>query len=67
MAFGPELRAARERAGLSREGLRRRILKSFEDSPTVSGIRDLENGIASEPTGRNREKYLNALPKLRIS
>lgn len=56
-AYGEWVRASREALGLSREQLRRRMLLHFETAPTLSGIRDLENGIAKKPSARNRVKY----------
>lgn len=60
-AYGDWVRAARESLGLSREQLRRRILLQFETAPSVSAIRDLENGTRSDPQKRNRFKYDRAL------
>lgn len=60
-AYGDWVRAARLDLGLTRERLRRRILLRFESAPTLSGIRDLEHGVAKMPTPSNRAKYEYAL------
>jgi hypothetical protein len=52
---------ARLDLGLTRERLRRRILLRFESAPTLSGIRDLENGVAKEPRADYRGMYAWAL------
>lgn len=62
--FGEVLRAERERAGLSREGLRRRILRSFETAPSISAIRNLERGDAKGPQGGNLRKLFAVLSSL---
>jgi transcriptional regulator with XRE-family HTH domain len=65
MLFGELLRSEREKAGLSREQLRRRILRHFEESPSVNAIRDLENGRARAPQGRNLMKMYHVLAGLK--
>ena len=58
------MRTARNLEGLSRGELRLRILRFFETAPTLSAIRDLENGASTSPQGRNLAKLQRALPKL---
>jgi ribosome-binding protein aMBF1 (putative translation factor) len=63
--FGKVLKQEREKAGLSREQLRRRILRHYETAPSVNAIRDLENGSNIGPQNRNLEKLLHVLSGLR--
>jgi transcriptional regulator with XRE-family HTH domain len=65
MLFGETLRQERERAGLSREQLRRRILRHFESAPSVNAIRDIENGRTDRPQGHNLVKLFTALSALK--
>ncbi len=64
MLFGSAMRLAREDAGLSRGELRLRILRFFDTAPTLSAIRDLENGQSIAPQAKNLSKIKRALPKL---
>lgn len=64
MLFAHALREARCADGLSRGQLRLRILRYFETAPSLSAIRDLENGISQAPQGQNLAKFKRALPGL---
>ena len=64
LRFGEILREIREAKGLSREALRRRMLKFFDNAPSVSAIRDLENGARLLPHPSTLIKYRKALPVL---
>jgi transcriptional regulator with XRE-family HTH domain len=61
VTFGETLRREREKAGLSREGLRRAILRHYPDAPAVNTIRDLENGSNTAPQSRNLTKLMHVL------
>jgi transcriptional regulator with XRE-family HTH domain len=60
--FGRALREAREGAGLSRGELRLRILRFFETAPSISAIRDIENGESTTPQAKNMAKFKRVLP-----
>lgn len=64
--FGACVREARERSGLSREGLRRRMQRYADTVPSISAIRDLENGVTENPQPRYEGLYKTALPDLVI-
>lgn len=64
MLAGEILRKEREAAGLSRGELRLRILRYFEKAPSLSAIRDLENGESKAPQRRNWVKYRKVLVTL---
>ena len=57
MRFGEALRKAREARGLSREQLRMRIRLYFEKPPSLSAIRELENGGRLHPHKRHEQMY----------
>jgi len=61
IAFGEWLRSAREALGLTREQLRRRILRQFDTAPTVDAIRRLETGRRKKPQLQNRIKFERVL------
>lgn len=64
--FGRALREAREAAGLSRGELRLRILRFFETAPSISTIRDLENGAAEAPQAKNLAKFRRIFPDVSL-
>ena len=64
--FGVCVREARLNAALSREGLRRRMKRYAETVPSLSAIRDLENGKSGKPQERFEKLYKTALPDLVI-
>lgn len=57
MRFGEALRKAREARGLSREQLRMRIRLYFEKPPSLSAIRELENGGREHPRKKHETMY----------
>jgi len=61
IAFGEWLRSAREALGLTREQLRRRILRQFDTAPTVDAIRRLDTCRRKKPQLQNRIKFERVL------